>query len=185
MSNLEDYILLLKNATIGSGISCQLQAFRLGFNQVFPIEHLRVFSEEELELILCGEPNSWTFNDLLKHFKFDHGYTARSPPIMNVSMTIMLYSVLLEILQEFNNEERRAFVQFVTRSPRLPPGGLASLDPKLTVVQKISYNHTDTDLPSVMTCANYLKLPPYSSKERMKQKLLYAITEGRGCFLFS
>lgn len=90
MSNLEDYVLLLKNATIGSGISCQLQAFRLGFNQVcitthflqntchsslmvlinddtheilvfqvFPIEHLRVFSEE-LELILCGEPNSWT-----------------------------------------------------------------------------------------------------------------------------
>lgn len=44
---------------------------------------------------------------------------------------------MLEILQEFNNEERRAFVQFVTGSPRLPPGGLASLDPKLTVVRKV------------------------------------------------
>ncbi|XLU27949.1 hypothetical protein S245_064015, partial [Arachis hypogaea] len=36
----------------------------------------------------------------------------------------------------------------------------------------------DNDLPSVMTCANYLKLPPYSTKEIMSNKLLYAINEG-------
>ncbi|GER27717.1 E3 ubiquitin-protein ligase UPL3 [Striga asiatica] len=36
------------------------------------------------------------------------------------------------------------------------------------------------DLPSVITCANYLKLPPYSSKEIMYKKLLYAISEGHG-----
>lgn len=69
----------------------------------------------------------------------------------------------------------------------------------------------DDDLPSVMTCANYLKLPPYSTKvsvlavfisiksfaipmipadgllllfgqEIMHKKLLYAILEGRGSF---
>ena len=70
----------------------------------------------------------------------------------------------------------------------------------------------DDDLPSVMTCANYLKLPPYSTKvwcpccfslskmsvdilmfpadgllllfgqEIMRKKLLYAILEGRGSF---
>ncbi|RVW96638.1 E3 ubiquitin-protein ligase UPL3 [Vitis vinifera] len=28
----------------------------------------------------------------------------------------------------------------------------------------------DDDLPSVMTCANYLKLPPYSTKEIMYKK---------------
>ncbi|AQK61305.1 ATP binding microtubule motor family protein [Zea mays] len=41
------------------------------------------------------------------------------------------------------------------------------------------------DLPSVMTCANYVKLPPYSTKEIMREKLLYAILEGRGSFHFS
>lgn len=84
-------------------------------------------------------------------------------------------------------------------------------------------NCADADLPSVMTCANYLKLPPYSSKvtflpfvdgfdlskvflymgflqwvktmpilmifffpqEMMKEKLLYAITEGQGSFHLS
>ncbi|KAJ9684696.1 hypothetical protein PVL29_016925 [Vitis rotundifolia] len=40
----------------------------------------------------------------------------------------------------------------------------------------------DDDLPSVMTCANYLKLPSYSTKEIMYKKLLYAISEGQGSF---
>lgn len=38
-----------------------------------------------------------------------------------------------------------------------PPGALAGLGTTLA----------DKDLPSVMTCANYLKLPPYSCKVRM------------------
>ena len=40
----------------------------------------------------------------------------------------------------------------------------------------------DGDLPSVMTCANYIKLPPYSSKSVMQARLLYAIREGQGSF---
>eukprot|EP00955_Chlamydomonas_euryale_P028792 303980-Chlamydomonas_euryale.AAC.1 len=40
----------------------------------------------------------------------------------------------------------------------------------------------DADLPSVMTCANYIKLPPYSGKEVMKQRLMYALNEGQGSF---
>jgi E3 ubiquitin-protein ligase TRIP12 len=40
----------------------------------------------------------------------------------------------------------------------------------------------DGDLPSVMTCANYIKLPPYSCKEIMKERLMFAIREGQGSF---
>ncbi|KAK1562419.1 hypothetical protein Q3G72_011634 [Acer saccharum] len=175
MNNLEDYVALVVDATIHTGIYKQVEAFKSGFCQVFSIKHLQNFTEEELERLLCGERDIWTFNDLLDHIKFDHGYTASSPPIVS----------LLEIIQEFDNEQRRAFLQFVTGAPRLPPGGLASLNPKLTIVRKHCSNCVDADLPSVMTCANYLKLPPYSSKERMKEKLLYAITEGQGSFHLS
>ena len=38
------------------------------------------------------------------------------------------------------------------------------------------------DLPSAMTCANDLKLPPYSSKEAMEVKLKLALSEGVGRF---
>lgn len=177
MSNLEEYVSFILDATIRTGICRQVEAFKSGFDQVFPIRHLQLFSEEELDHLLCGEHELWNVqtNELLDHIKFDHGYTASSPPIVN----------LLQIIQEFDHEQQRSFLRFVTGAPRLPSGGLASLSPKLTIVRKHCSKWPDADLPSVMTCANYLKLPPYSSKERMKEKLLYAITEGQGSFHLS
>jgi hypothetical protein len=38
--------------------------------------------------------------------------------------------------------EQRRFLRFVTGSPRLPPGGLAALQPRLTVVRKHSHTHS-------------------------------------------
>ncbi|XP_077246615.1 E3 ubiquitin-protein ligase UPL3-like [Tasmannia lanceolata] len=183
--NLEDYISLVVDATVKTGIARQMEAFRAGFNQVFDITSLQIFSPHELDYLLCGRRELWEAETLVDHIKFDHGYTAKSPAIVN----------LLEIMGEFNPDQQRAFCQFVTGAPRLPPGGLAVLNPKLTIVRKHSSTMTNTasngtgpsesaddDLPSVMTCANYLKLPPYSTKEIMFKKLLYAISEGQGSF---
>ncbi|KAF9596080.1 hypothetical protein IFM89_007133 [Coptis chinensis] len=100
--------------------------------------------------------------NFVDNIKFNHGYTESSPPIIN----------LLEIIQEFDCKQQRAFLQFVTGAPRLPPGGLAALNPKLTVVCKHCDGQVDGDLPSVMTCANYLKLPPYTSKDTMRERLI-------------
>ncbi|KAL8214456.1 hypothetical protein R6Q57_003905 [Mikania cordata] len=169
-SNLKEYIELVVDATINSGISRQMDAFKSGFNQVFPINDLQIFTDEELERLLCGESETWNSNQLSDLIKFDHGYTASSPPILH----------FLDVIKEFDYEQQKAFLKFVTGAPRLPLGGLASLNPKLTIVRKHCDKLVDVDLPSVMTCANYLKLPPYSSKEIMKEKLLYAITEGQG-----
>ncbi|KAK9127246.1 hypothetical protein Syun_016043 [Stephania yunnanensis] len=175
VNNLDEYVSFLVDATIHNGISRQVEAFKSGFNEVFPIQRLQIFTEEELEHLLCGELFAWDSNELLNNMKFDHGYTASSPQIIN----------LLEIMQGFENSQQRAFLQFVTGAPKFPVGGLAALNPKLTVVRKQSDNQPDWDLPSVMTCANYLKLPPYSSKEIMKERLLLAISEGQGSFHLS
>lgn len=189
LDNLEEYIELVVDATVKSGIEAQMVAFRAGFNQVFDLSTLRIFSEDELDVILCGWKELWTPETLSEHIKFDHGYTAVSPPIRQ----------LLEIMEELTPEEQRAFLRFVTGAPRLPPGGLGSLTPRLTIVRKHPSGSTggtppqgggsgavgtlaDGDLPSVMTCANYLKLPPYSCKRVMKERLLYAINEGQGSF---
>ncbi|KAL0348497.1 UNVERIFIED_CONTAM: E3 ubiquitin-protein ligase UPL3, partial [Sesamum angustifolium] len=166
ISSLGDYLSLVVDATVGTGIMRQLEAFRSGFNQVFDISTLQIFSPYELDYLLCGRRELWKAESL-GSYKFDHGYTSKSPAIVH----------LLEIMGEFTHEQQRAFCQFVTGAPRLPPGGLAVLKPKLTIVRKhsSSMNSTanngsgpsesaDDDLPSVMTCANYLKLPPYSSK---------------------
>ncbi|MCI06672.1 E3 ubiquitin-protein ligase UPL4-like [Trifolium medium] len=101
--------------------------------------------------------------ELTEHINITEGYTAESVPIVN----------------GLDREQRRGFLQFVTGTPRLPSGGLASLNPKLRVVKSSS---TENCLPSAATCNNQLMLPPYPSKDTMKEKLLYAITEGQESF---
>ncbi|CAH2075832.1 unnamed protein product [Thlaspi arvense] len=184
MNSLEEYISLVVDATVKRGVTRQIEAFRSGFNQVFDVTSLQIFTPSELDYLLCGRRELWEAETLAEHIKFDHGYTAKSPAIIN----------LLEIMGELTADQQRAFCQFVTGAPRLPPGGLAVLNPKLTIVRKHSSTSSaaangtgasetaDDDLPSVMTCANYLKLPPYSTKEIMYKKLLYAINEGQGSF---
>jgi E3 ubiquitin-protein ligase TRIP12 len=43
----------------------------------------------------------------------------------------------------------------------------------------------DDYLPSVMTCANYLKLPDYTTKGVMRQKIFTAMMEGSQSFHLS
>ena len=91
-------------------------------------------------------------------------------------------------MSELDHEARRKFLQFVTGSPRLPNGGFASLDPKLTVVMKKPLNameNPDEILPSVMTCQNYVKLPSYSSYQMLKQRFEMAYNEGCNNFTLS
>jgi len=65
--------------------------------------------------------------------------------------------------------------------------GFRGLNPPLTVVRKLHEPPLKADdyLPSVMTCVNYLKLPEYSSKRVMKEKLKTAMQEGVGSFHLS
>ena len=61
------------------------------------------------------------------------------------------------------------------------------MKPPFTIVRKIvdAPLVSDDYLPSVMTCANYLKLPDYSSKVIMRQRLFFAMNEGQNSFHMS
>lgn len=196
-SNLHEFVEAVVDATVGRGVDAQVAAFVEAFNEVFDMGALHAFSPDELDMLLCGTSEAWNIDTLTDVIKFDHGYTTQSQPAQH----------LLATLAEFDHAEQRRFLRFVTGSPRLPPGGLAALQPRLTVVRKHSSSHdgqsgasgpsqgpsvgslgpiaqriADTDLPSVMTCANYIKLPPYSSKDVLRARILFAINEGQGSF---
>jgi E3 ubiquitin-protein ligase TRIP12 len=64
-------------------------------------------------------------------------------------------------------------------------GGLGGLKPPLTVVKAMVSGDPDAYLPSVMTCANFLKLPEYSTKQVLMKQLKKAITEGQHAFHLS
>lgn len=104
-----------------------MEAFREGFESVFPIGHLKLFFPEELEAVFCGHVQTggrWDVRTLQECCRTDHGYTPDSRAIQ----------FLFEVMSEYNSEEQRQFVQFVTGSPRLPVGG------KLTKVKQLYWS---------------------------------------------
>ncbi|UJR08940.1 hypothetical protein I4U23_013192 [Adineta vaga] len=180
--NLDEYINLVVYWTLVEGVRRQFESFRDGFNSIFPIHHLKCFYPDELHQVFCGSGSTelWDLKVLLESTRCDHGYNLNSRAV----------KWLFDIMINFDIDEQRAFIQFVTGSPRLPVGGFRMLHPPLTIVRKTAENNSDNNnpdlfLPSVMTCVNYLKLPDYSSKEIMKAKLTTAIRDGQYAFLLS
>ncbi|XP_077095881.1 E3 ubiquitin-protein ligase HECTD1 isoform X8 [Siphateles boraxobius] len=166
MDNAEDYVELMFDFCMHTGIQKQMEAFREGFNRVFPMEKLSSFSHKEVQMILCGNQSpSWTAEDIVNYTEPKLGYTRDSPGFLR----------FVRVLCGMSSDERKAFLQFTTGCSTLPPGGLANLHPRLTIVRKV--DATDASYPSVNTCVHYLKLPEYSSEEIMRERLLAATME--------
>jgi E3 ubiquitin-protein ligase TRIP12 len=146
----------------------QAEAFAAGFGTVLPWDATRVFTAEEMLKLLNGtEIEPFTLGELEANITIEHGYQADSPQIR----------WLFGVLTELNNEQRGDFMQFVTGVSVVPLGGIAGLDPKLAVARRLPENKASPDetLPSVMTCTGYFKLPEYSSREILRERLLTAI----------
>lgn len=172
--NVQQYIELFTDYICGKKMKELSKSFIEGFNSVFPFSYLDVFTEDELNKVIAGDAPQITREELEKNVEISHGYSADSKQIR----------MLFEIISEMSKEEQRLLVQFITGYTQLPIGGLASLNPKLSVAKKDPDDQSNPDepLPSCMTCKNYFKLPPYSTKEIMLKKILTAIYEGRVFF---
>ncbi|OWF47209.1 E3 ubiquitin-protein ligase HECTD1 [Mizuhopecten yessoensis] len=166
LENVDEYVDLVTDFCLNSGIRHQLDAFKAGFDEVFTMEKLHSFSPTELATLMCGEQAPvWTREDVLNYTEPKLGYTRDSPGFQR----------FVNVMTCLNADERKAFLQFTTGCSSLPPGGFANLHPRLTVVRKV--DGSDNSYPSVNTCVHYLKLPEYSSEDILRQKLLDATSE--------
>nr|CAB3252456.1 E3 ubiquitin-protein ligase HECTD1 [Phallusia mammillata] len=166
LENARDYIDLTLDFVLHSGIRKQMEAMREGFCSVFPVSNLLPFSPSELKVMLCGDQHpAWSRDDVLNYTEPKLGFTRESPGFLR----------FVNVVCDLTGDERKAFLQFTTGCSSLPPGGLANLTPRLTVVRKVDSG--DGSFPSVNTCVHYLKLPEYSSEEILKQRLLAATIE--------
>ncbi|ROW03658.1 hypothetical protein VPNG_07208 [Cytospora leucostoma] len=195
IDNVDQYLDRVIDMTLGSGVRRQVDAFRSGFSQVFPYESLRAFTPDELCSLFGRTNEDWSLATLMDSIKADHGFNMDSKSVRN----------LLQTMSELTPGQRRDFLQFTTGSPKLPIGGeyhdrdlqssmeanlftgFKSLTPMFTVVCKPAEAPLGSDdyLPSVMTCANYLKLPDYSDVHILQKRLFTAIKEGQGAFHLS
>ncbi|XP_076816720.1 E3 ubiquitin-protein ligase HECTD1-like isoform X3 [Clavelina lepadiformis] len=166
IDNARQYIDLTLDFCFHSGIRKQMEAFKEGFSRVFPMKNLLPFNPQELKSMLCGDQHPrWTRDDILAYTEPKLGFSKDSPGFLR----------FVNVLCQLTGDERKSVLQFTTGCSSLPPGGLANLTPRLTVVRKVGSG--DGSYPSVNTCVHYLKLPDYSSEEILKDRLLAATSE--------
>uniref|UniRef100_A0A5K3F7D1 E3 ubiquitin-protein ligase n=1 Tax=Mesocestoides corti TaxID=53468 RepID=A0A5K3F7D1_MESCO len=163
--NLVVYIRRTLEYCLDKGIRAQMDAFRAGFERVFNMDWLALFSSHEVGRLISGDSGvTWSREDLL-------AYTV---PCLGYTKTSTTFLLLVDVLNVFDADERRDFLRFTTGCSSLPPGGLRSLNPRLRVVRK---DASEGPYPSVNTCVHYLKLPEYGGAEELRHYLLAAMRE--------
>ena len=175
IDNLEKYLKLLTWWVLYKNPQESIKTVRDGFGNFLNPRFMRFFYPHEYDGILCGlNKEQWTVEYLKNNSVLDE---------LNPEAPVVQY--LFEVLSSLSASDQRSFLQFATSTPRLPVGGLAALDPKLTVKRKSSDGDPNDYLPSAMTCFNILFITEYSTKEALEGKLLLAIKEESNSFEFS
>ena len=175
IDNLENYLKLLIWWILYENPQKSIKEVRKGFERILDPSLMQYFYPHEFEELFCGlTKEQWTV-DILKQNCVLEGLTVKKPVVQ----------YLFEVLSSLSANDQRHFLQFVIATPRLPVGGLAALNPKLTISYKWVFGNPDNYLPVSFTCSNTLLITDYSCKEALEEKLLLAIREGRNSFDFS
>ncbi|KJE95518.1 ubiquitin ligase E3A isoform 1 [Capsaspora owczarzaki ATCC 30864] len=162
--NRHEFVQLYTDWLLNTSIAASFNEFKRGFDMVTADTAITLFSPEELEILICGEPN-FDFHSLENATEYDGGFDKDSPVIR----------FFWEVVHDMSEEEKKRLLFFATGSDRVPVGGLSHLN--LTIVR----NGTDAErLPTAHTCFNVLMLSEYPTKEKLKERLLTAIENSEG-----
>lgn len=150
----------------------QTKAFLKGLGSIINPAWLSMFNQSELQRLVGGDSSEIDINDLRQNTQYSGLYALGDDGLEHP--TILMF---WQVMQEFQDSERREVLKYVTSTPRAPLLGFSQLSPHFSIRD----GGTDEErLPSTSTCVNLLKLPRYTSKETLKSKLLYAIQSGAG-----
>jgi E3 ubiquitin-protein ligase TRIP12 len=168
--NYDEYVRLVQDFTYGAKLEALRKQFLKGLFSVIENGVWDRLTACEKVMLLSGDTHEVTMGDLEAHVSFEHGYDAHCP------QRIMLF----ETICEMDGRQKQHLFKFITGCERLPVGGLSALTPKITVARRVSREGQapDETLPTASTCTHYFKLPPYSSKRILRDRIVLAITEG-------
>ncbi|XP_043924445.1 ubiquitin-protein ligase E3B [Protopterus annectens] len=190
--NKISYIHLMAHFRMHTQIKEQTSCMISGFRCIIRPEWLHMFSPPELQRLMSGDNAEIDLEDLKKHTVYYGGFHGSHRVI------IWLWDILSN---DFTPEERAMFLKFVTSCSRPPLLGFAYLKPPFSIrCVEVSDDQDTGDtlgsvlrgfftirkkepggrLPTSSTCFNLLKLPNYSKKSILREKLRYAISMNTG-----
>ncbi|XP_006732092.1 E3 ubiquitin-protein ligase NEDD4 isoform X4 [Leptonychotes weddellii] len=168
--NKKEYIYLVIQWRFVNRIQKQMAAFKEGFFELIPQDLIKIFDENELELLMCGLGDV-DVNDWREHTKYKNGYSVNHQVIQWFWKAVLM----------MDSEKRIRLLQFVTGTSRVPMNGFAELygsnGPQSFTVEQWG---TPEKLPRAHTCFNRLDLPPYESFEELWDRLQMAIENTQG-----
>ncbi|KAJ8379360.1 hypothetical protein SKAU_G00001380 [Synaphobranchus kaupii] len=190
--NKISYIHLMAHFRMHTQIKDQTAAFIRGFRCIINPEWLHMFATPEVQRLVSGDNAEIDLDDLKKHTVYYGGFHSSHRVI------IWLWDILSN---DFTADERAMFLKFVTSCSRPPLLGFAYLKPPFSIrCVEVSDDQDTGDtlgsvlrgfftirkkepggrLPTSSTCFNLLKLPNYSKKSILRDKLRYAISMNTG-----
>jgi len=166
-ANRHRYINYMAKYYLHDRLKLQAGAFFHGLYSVVSPGLLGMFCAPELQVLISGSMTGVSLEDLRRNTRYAGGYLPVDGHMRN----------FWSIVEALSEEDRSKLVKFVTSCERPPSLGFGALQPPFTI-QRVDGD--DDRLPTASTCFNVLKLPAYSSKARMREKLLLSIRSGAG-----
>ena len=139
-----------------------------GINTIFPVEYLKIFTSDQLGLLINGTPfidtEDWRMNTQYKN------YNDYDNVIIN----------FWDIISNLSQEELSNFLLFCTGSSRVPIGGFKSLESNRGQIAKFEIVKTEyiagkKNFLRAHTCFNRLDLPNFPDKNTLDEAVKFAL----------
>jgi ubiquitin-protein ligase E3 C len=177
-ANVPQYLRCMSIYLLRAQIYRQLSSMKAGFSIAMRKRWLDMFTPAELRLLISGNrTGSMDIDDMAANCEYSGGYDASHPTIRS----------LWRVMRSIPPDDQRLVLKFITSCSNTPLLGFSHLEPKLCVHRSGTAGTEASDttadlsrLPTAATCMNLLKLPPYSSDEALREKLMYAVKSGSG-----
>lgn len=165
VENRVAYVTAYLDWVLNRSIDQQFQAFHRGFMKCCGnVIRKLAFEPEELLLVICGSAE-FDFESLEKVTKYRDGYTETDKTVRD----------FWEVVHGLSDDDKKRLLFFVTGSDRVPVKGLASIQ------FYVGRAGADTEkIPTAHTCFNYLLLPDYRDKEKLRKYLMIALRHHTG-----
>ena len=139
-----------------------------GINTIFPVEYLKIFTSDQLGLLINGTPfidtEDWRMNTQYKN------YNDYDNVIIN----------FWDIISNLSQEQLSNFLLFCTGSSRVPIGGFKSLESNRGQISKFEIVKTEyaagkKNFLRTHTCFNRLDLPNFPDKNTLEEAVKFAL----------
>jgi hypothetical protein len=163
-SNWREYVRLAETFRLSEN-AATIKYFFEGLKSVVPVDLLPIFTEAELERMVCGTSN------------VDVKLLRQCTEYEDISPDSDVVENFWRVLESFTPQQRTLFLRFVWARSRMPVSAQdLPMNFRLQGAQGRARDHPDAYLPHAQTCFFSLSLPNYSTQDILRSKLLYAIS---------